>query len=119
VTDNTQAIKPILVLGGTGKTGRRVVERLTTRGIPTRIGSRSSQPPFDWGDQSTWAPVLQGVRAAYIPNPDLVVPDAPEVARAFAELAIEHDVTRLVLLTGRGEDEANGPSVRSRPPAPT
>ena len=50
--------------------------------------------------------MLQGVRAAYIPNPDLVVPDAPEVVRAFAELAIEHDVTRLVMLTGRGEDEA-------------
>jgi len=31
--------KPTLVLGGTGKTGRRVVERLTARGLPVRIGS--------------------------------------------------------------------------------
>ena len=71
-----------------------------------RVGSRSGHPPFDWADQSTWTPVLQGVRAASIPNPDLVVPAAPEVARAFAELAIEQGVTRLVMLTGRGEDEA-------------
>ena len=98
--------KPTLVLGGTGKTGRRVVERLGARGLPVRVGSRSGEPPFDWADQSTWAPVLQGVRAVYLPNPDLIVPAAPEVARAFAELAIEQGVTRLVMLTGRGEDEA-------------
>ena len=66
--------KPTLVLGGTGKTGRRVVERLGTRGLPVRVGSRSGEPPFDWADQSTWAPVLEGVRAAYIPFPDLVIP---------------------------------------------
>ena len=69
-----------------------------------RRGER--QPPFDWGDESTWTPVLHGVRAAYIPYPDLVVPEATKVIRAFAELATDHGVTRLVLLTGRGEDEA-------------
>ena len=73
---------------------------------PQSKGSRSGQPPFDWGDQSTWTPVLQGVRAAYIPYPDLVIPGATKTVRAFAELAIEQGVTRLVLLTGRGEDEA-------------
>ena len=40
--------EPTLVLGGTGKTGRRVVERLTARGLPVRIGSRSGEPRFDW-----------------------------------------------------------------------
>ena len=40
--------KPTLVLGGTGKTGRRVVERLTARGLPARVGSRSGEPAFDW-----------------------------------------------------------------------
>ena len=103
ISDNE---KPTLVLGGTGKTGRRVVERLATRGLPVRVGSRSGQPPFDWADETTWAPVLQGVRAVYIPYPDLVIPEATKVTRAFAELAIGHGVTRLVMLTGRGEDEA-------------
>ena len=100
-------MKPILVLGGTGKTGRRVVERLTARGIPTRIGSRSADPPFDWEDQATWAPALQGAGAAYISYfPDLAVPGAPEAVRSFAEVALEHGVRRLVLLSGRGEEEA-------------
>ena len=107
LTEISHNEKPTLVLGGTGKTGRRVVERLGARGLPVRVGSRSGQPPFDWGDESTWAPVLQGVRAAYIPYPDLVIPGAAtEVTRAFADLASSYGVTRLVLLTGRGEDEA-------------
>jgi uncharacterized protein YbjT (DUF2867 family) len=106
MTENTPTTLPTLVLGGTGKTGRRVAARLGARGLPVRVGSRSGQPPFDWSDQSTWRPVLQGVRAAYIPYPDMVTAGATKATRAFAELAIEHGVTRLVLLTGRGEDEA-------------
>jgi len=55
-----------LVLGGTGKTGRRVAARLTARGVPVRIGSRGGAPPFDWQDSSTWRPALRGVESAYI-----------------------------------------------------
>lgn len=106
MTDISHDQRPILVLGGTGKTGRRVVERLVARRLPVRVGSRSGKPRFDWADRSTWAPVLKGARAAYIPYPDLVVPEATKVTRAFAECAIEHSVTRLVLMTGRGEAEA-------------
>jgi uncharacterized protein YbjT (DUF2867 family) len=106
MTENTPTTAPTLVVGGTGKTGRRVVERLEARGLPVRVGSRSGQPRFDWGDELTWAPVLQGVRAAYIPYPDMVTSGATKATRAFAEVAIERGVTRLVLLTGRGEDEA-------------
>ena len=96
-----------LVLGGTGKTGRRVVERLIARGVPTRVGSRSGEPPFDWEDRSTWAPVLEGVRSAYVSYyPDLSVPGAVEAVGSFAELAVESGVRRLVLLAGRGEPEA-------------
>jgi uncharacterized protein YbjT (DUF2867 family) len=106
MTEDTPTTKPTLVLGGTGKTGRRVVARLGARGLPVRVGSRSGQPSFDWDDRSSWGPVLEGVRAAYIPYPDMVTSGATKATRAFAELAIEHGVTRLVLLTGRGEDEA-------------
>ena len=99
--------KQTLVLGGTGKTGRRVVERLTARGVPTRVGSRSGEPPFDWEDRSTWAAALEGVRAAYISYyPDLAVPGAPETVGSFAELAVRSGARRLVLLAGRGEPEA-------------
>jgi uncharacterized protein YbjT (DUF2867 family) len=96
--------RPTLVLGGRGKTGRRVVQRLTARGLPTRVGSRSGQPPFDWHDHSTWEPALQDVRAAYISYyPDISIPGAMKTIRAFADLALEQGVDRLVLLSGRGE----------------
>ena len=55
---NTQEKKMMLVLGGTGKTGRRVAQRLKARGMLTRVGSRSGEPPFDWEDAATWAPTL-------------------------------------------------------------
>jgi uncharacterized protein YbjT (DUF2867 family) len=98
---------PTLVLGGTGKTGRRVVERLAARGVPTRVGSRSGEPPFDWEDRSTWAPALDGVGSVYVSYyPDLAVPSAVETVGAFAELAVKNGVPRLVLLAGRGEPEA-------------
>jgi uncharacterized protein YbjT (DUF2867 family) len=107
MTGNTQATTPILVLGGTGKTGRRVVQRLRARGIPTRVGSRSAQPPFDWDDRSTWAPALDGVKSAYVSYyPDVAVPGAAETVAAFAKLAVNSGVPRLVLLSGRGEAEA-------------
>ena len=99
--------KPTLVLGGTGKTGRRVVERLTARGLPVRIGSRSGEPPFDWEDRATWSPAVEGAGAVYISYyPDIAIPGAVEKVRAFVELALEKGVRRQVLLSGRGEEEA-------------
>ena len=104
---NTQSEALTLVLGGRGKTGRRVVERLASRGVPARVASRGGDPPFDWGDQSTWGAVLDGVTAAYISYaPDLAIPGATDAVRAFVERAVEHGVRRLVLLSGRGEEEA-------------
>src|SRR5262245_19996571 len=99
--------KPTLILGGTGKTGRRVAARLAARGRPVRIGSRAGDPPFDWEDRSTWAPVLRDAGAAYVSYyPDLAFPGAAEAVGAFARTAVEHGVPRLVLLSGRGEDGA-------------
>ncbi len=98
---------PILVLGGTGKTGRRVAERLESRGLPIRVASRSGDPSFDWNDQSTWSEVLYGVEAAYITYaPDLAIPGATGAIRDLVDLAVEQGVRRLVLLSGRGEEEA-------------
>lgn len=96
-----------LVLGGTGKTGRRVAERLQARGIEIRIASRSASPSFDWNDSSNWKAVLDGVTAAYISySPDLAIPGATDAIRNFVELAVSQGVKRLVLLSGRGEQEA-------------
>ena len=99
--------KTTLVLGGKGKTGRRVAQRLKGRGHAVRIGSRTGEPRFDWNDASTWASVLQGVGAVYITyQPDLAVPGAVEAVRSFTKAALETGIRRMVLLSGRGEEEA-------------
>lgn len=98
---------PILVIGSTGKTGRRVVERLEALGLPVRQGSRSASPAFDWQDPATWDAALDGVEAVYVTfYPDLAVPGAPAAIEAFTQLARRKQVARIVLLSGRGEEEA-------------
>jgi len=99
--------KTTLVLGGTGKTGRRIAEQLAARKLPVRIGSRSATPAFDWDNRSSWAAALANVDAVYISYyPDLAAPGATDAIRAFSDLAVRSGVRRLVLLCGRGEQEA-------------
>jgi len=96
-----------LVLGGTGKTGRRVVQRLKSRGVATRIATRSTTPAFGWNDPGTWDAALDGVSAVYISYaPDLAIPGATDTIRAFVDRAVAGGIDRLVLLSGRGEEEA-------------
>lgn len=105
--DAIPAPAPILVIGSTGKTGRRVVQRLEAKGFPVRHGSRSAQPAFDWQDHTTWDAALAGVASVYVTfYPDLAVPGAPAAIEAFTKLARRAGVERLVLLSGRGEAEA-------------
>ncbi|MEV0641005.1 NAD(P)H-binding protein [Streptomyces sp. NPDC050619] len=95
--------KPILVLGGTGKTGRRVARGLTELGIPARAASRSATggQRFDWNDDTTWAPALDGVSGVYVVQFD----GGPAgLTRAFAERAVDAGAERLVLLSARGVD---------------
>lgn len=107
MTEHTQTQSNALVVGGRGKTGRRVAQRLRDRGVRTRIGSRAAKPPFDWEDTSTWAPALHGVQWVYLTfYPDLAVPGSADKVGAFSRLARENGVARLVMLSGRGEPEA-------------
>ncbi len=97
--------KPILILGGRGKTGSRVADRLAARGLPVRLASRSTG--FDWTERSTWAAALEGAASAYITYyPDIAIKGAADTVGALAELAVSLGVRRLVLLSGRGEPEA-------------
>ncbi|HWD43748.1 MAG TPA: NmrA family transcriptional regulator, partial [Actinomycetota bacterium] len=99
--------QPILALGGTGKSGRRVAQRLRALGRPVRIGTPASTPSFDWSDPATWPAALDGVGSVYLAYyPDLAVPGAVEAVRSFAELAVRGGAPRLALLSGRGEPEA-------------
>ncbi|MCX4681888.1 NAD(P)H-binding protein [Streptomyces sp. NBC_01433] len=90
---------PILMTGGTGKSGSRVVSRLRAQGVPVRVASRSGDPAFDWLDRTTWDSALEGVRALY-----LVPVNGHLLTRPFVERAVQLGVERVVLLSGRGVD---------------
>ena len=80
----------ILVIGATGKTGKRVAERLEARGLAVRYGTRRSAIPFDWENPETWRASLAGINSAYVAySPDLAVPSAHGVIAAFVKAAEE------------------------------
>ena len=96
-----------LVIGGNGKTGRKVVENLTKMDKEVRIASRSSTPSFDWEDPANWSEVLTGIDRMYIVfYPDLAVPGAYEAIQKLVEVAKSVGVQKAVLLSGKGEEEA-------------
>lgn len=98
----------ILVLGANGKTGRRVVEKLQQQGHnDIRLGSRQASPSFDWEDASTWEQAIADAETVYITfQPDLAVPSATHIIDKFSTLATHIGVKKMVLLSGRGEKEA-------------
>lgn len=97
----------ILVIGGTGKTGRKVVEGLKQQNQNVRIGSRNSTPSFEWDDPSSWPKALAGMDKVYIVYyPDLAVPGAFEAIQGLTEAAKAAGVKKAVLLSGKGEKEA-------------
>lgn len=101
----------ILVTGGTGKTGRRVIRRLESKGLAVRVGSRSGEPRFDWGtvrrgpprfDESDFAgPILTGELA--LPGADVRTPfvDADDIADvAVAALTEDGHAGEVYVLSG-------------------
>lgn len=104
---NMKQIQKILVIGGTGKTGRKVAHKLTQTGHQVRIGSRAASPAFDWDQPETWMDALKGMDKVYITfQPDLAVPGALEAIEALTKEAKTTGVKKLVLLSGKGEREA-------------
>jgi len=97
----------ILVIGGTGKTGKRIVTLLKERGHHVRIGSRSASPAFDWHQPEGWEATLVGMDKVYITyQPDLAVPGALDAIKRLVQEAKKASVKKLVLLSGKGEREA-------------
>ena len=97
----------ILVIGATGKTGSRVVKQLQQRGIEPRMGSRNASPSFDWNNKDTWVDSLKGIERMYVTYyPDLAVPGAKEAIESLTYLALEMGVQKIVLMSGKGETEA-------------
>ncbi len=107
MTSQIDNVPITLVIGATGKTGKRVADRLLQKGQGVRIGSRSSLPSFDWNNEAGWDAALDGVSNIYITySPDLAMPGAKDAISALVWRAKLNGVKRLVILSGRGEEEA-------------
>ncbi|MGW0789740.1 NAD(P)H-binding protein [Streptomyces sp. NPDC002911] len=92
----------ILVLGATGKTGRRLAARLRGTGSArVRAASRSGEVVFDWTLPETWEPALAGAGSVY-----LVAPDDPSPVGEFVRQAAASGVRRFVTLSGHGMEKA-------------
>ena len=98
---------PILIIGATGKIGRRVASNLAAAGHVVRPAGRRSQLPFDWRDKSNWAQHFAGVETAFVSYyPDLAAPGAQDDIAALVQVAKAAGLKRMVLLSGRGESGA-------------
>ncbi|WP_432590267.1 NAD(P)H-binding protein [Streptomyces sp. HD1123-B1] len=102
----TTNLSHVLVLGGTGKTGRRVAAALRHRGLEPAVASRRGPVRFDWADRATWQPALTGIDAVYVV--DSQTPGAPAEVRDFTAVAARAGVRRLVLLSARPWGEMGG-----------
>lgn len=100
-------IENILVIGGNGKTGSRVAQNLTALGHNVSIAGRKTTPAFNWETPETYATALQNIDRAYIVYyPDLAVPGSRDAISRLTEEALKAGVEKVVLLSGKGETEA-------------
>ncbi|MEV4926788.1 NmrA family NAD(P)-binding protein [Streptomyces roseoverticillatus] len=95
---NTNPDGTVLVLGATGKTGRRVVRTLRAAGVTVRAASRSGEVRFDWTEPATWDGALAGASAVYLIAPD----EGYDAVPRFVDRAVAAGVRRFVALSGRG-----------------
>lgn len=97
----------ILIIGATGKVGRRVIANLAAAGHAARPAGRRTPLPFDWHDRSNWDDHFVGVETAFVAYyPDLAAPQGSDDIAALAEIAKAAGLKRMVLLSGRGESGA-------------
>ncbi|AZQ59338.1 NAD-dependent epimerase/dehydratase family protein [Maribacter sp. MJ134] len=97
----------IVVIGGTGKTGSRVVKNLQEAGYNVRVVGHKTNPALHWENPKTYDAVLEGMDRAYIVYyPDLAVPGSREAITTLTKKAIAAGLKKVVLLSGKGETEA-------------
>jgi uncharacterized protein YbjT (DUF2867 family) len=101
----------VLILGGTGKTGRRIAQRLQAASHPVRRASRTGgDVPFDLDDPATWTRALDGVTGAYVVEPNVQASiDRQARIPSFVAEAVAAGVRRLVLLSAPAADHDDHP----------
>ena len=93
----------VLVTGGTGKTGARLVRELRESGAPHRVASRRTvaaegASPFDWTRPEGWDRVLEDVSSVYLVAP-AIAGDPAQMMIDFTKFAVGRGVSRFVLLS--------------------
>lgn len=108
----------ILVTGGTGKTGARLVQRLIEEGHKVRVASRSGSAPqgaeglaFDWNSGVNDAAAIEGIDGVYLVAP-VGVADVHTPMTRLVDAALERGVKRFVLLSASSVEEG-GPAMGS------
>ncbi len=93
----------ILVTGASGKTGTALCARLRGAGVSFRAGSRHNDGtaeyiPFDWDNEATHGPALEGADRVYLVAP-IGSPTPETVMVPFLHQALDAGVRRAVLLS--------------------
>lgn len=94
----------VLVLGATGKSGRRLVPLLREQEVKVRAASRrglAGTAYFDWDKPETYDAALAGIDAVYLTPPELVV-DPTGHTGPFLAAAARAGVSRVVAVTSMG-----------------
>ncbi|UEQ77582.1 NAD(P)H-binding protein [Chryseobacterium arthrosphaerae] len=100
----------ILVIGGGGKNGRRVVEKIKNRGgnifSTTRVKEKADDTIrfFDWNHPETYHQALENIDKVYIVHPDTSIPQAYDQISELTEAMTGQNVSKAVLLSGRGQE---------------
>ncbi|MBB0230054.1 NAD(P)H-binding protein [Streptomyces calidiresistens] len=93
----------VLVTGGTGKTGKALVQVLRNAGVRTRVAGRNPDAAdpdairFDWNDPTTHGPALDGTDRVFLVPPVESVDPLPLV-EPFLRRARRAGIRRLVML---------------------
>jgi len=111
----------VLVLGATGKTGRRLVPRLAARGVTVRAASRhpatrhpdAGQVLFDWDRPGTHLAALAGADAVFLVTADGVEDTTSQVG-PFLLQAARAGVRRVVVLSSLLVEFPNTPADSGR-----
>jgi uncharacterized protein YbjT (DUF2867 family) len=89
-----------LILGGTGKVGRRLARVLDQDGHTTRPVGRSTTPiRFDWNSPATWEAATAGADGIFIVGPGSATDWSPQLSKL---LDTASTVNHAVLLSARG-----------------
>jgi uncharacterized protein YbjT (DUF2867 family) len=103
---NNTANRRVLVLGGTGKTGSRVADTLSERGVSVRTAARGGADiRFDWNNPATFEGALQGVTGVYLVSPVMRV-DFAGVVSDFLDQAEQAGVRNVTYLSAYGMEHA-------------